>query len=243
MPRKIVFPWMAFLVFVGLGKPGEWWEEKPCTHWSLKQTIEFLNSSPWISKGNGYFQQNPLAIVNYQARLISAKPVREAFLRLNVLNAKVVSVKEIDAATAAEESQKRMQSLAASYPNDMLVKGDEKHLVIAVSLKILALGIFGIKSSQEDFGSDELLNVDKSKLIANTNLATNTGKRVALEYYGPPERKLAGALYYFPRNLPDGTPLVSSGDKELRFETVINKRRVRVKFDLSKMTYNGKLEI
>jgi hypothetical protein len=37
--------------------------------------------------------------------------------------------------------------------------------------------------------------------------------------------------------------LFSSMDKELQFETVINKRRVRVKFDLSKMKYKGKLEI
>ena len=243
MPRKPVFLCLAFLGFAVWAKPIEWWEEKPSAQWSLAQTMDFLENSPWVGKSDGYFRQNPLAIINYQARLITAKPVREAFLRLNVLAAKVVSIREINVATAAEESQKRMQNLVASYPNDLLIKGDEEHLIIAVSFRILSLGIFGVKSSREDFADDELLNVDKSKLVRNTSLGTNTGKRVALETYRPPERKLAGATYYFPRNLPDGSSLISSGDKDLRFETVINKRQVRVKFDLSKMTYNGKLEI
>ncbi len=50
-------------------------------------------------------------------------------------------------------------------------------------------------------------------------------------------------MYYFPRNLPDGKPLVAPGDKELRFETLIDKRQVKIKFDLGKMRYKGKLEI
>jgi hypothetical protein len=74
-------------------------------------------------------------------------------------------------------------------------------------------------------------------------LATKTGKRVELTNYQSPGTGAAGALYFFPRNLPDGTPLVTAPDKELLFETVINKRQVKIKFDLDKLKYKGKLEI
>ena len=34
----------------------------------------------------------------------------------------------------------------------------------------------------------------------------------------------------------------SNSERELRFQTLINGKRVNVKFDLRKMTYKGKLE-
>jgi hypothetical protein len=182
-------------------------------------------------------------MVHYQARILTAKPVREAFLRLNVLNPKVVTAKSIQAATAADELQDRMHALLASHPNDLLVKGNEKNLIIAVSQKVRTLGISGITSEQEVFHSDELSNVDQSKLAAITSLATNTGKKVELADYRPPDSRQAGATYYFPRNLPDGAPLVSGSDKELIFETVINQKQVKIKFDLGKLKYKGKFEI
>ena len=70
-----------------------------------------------------------------------------------------------------------------------------------------------------------------------------------------------GAKYYFPRKLPDGTPLVTPADKEIRFETMITlnegttltgdqlgveierEDRIWMQFDLRKMVFEGKLEI
>ena len=145
---------IAFSIALCLAKSGEWWEEKPIAQWSNKQVNEFLNTSPWVSSSQGYFQQaswvsgsdvknrqSPVVMVHYQARILTAKPVREAFLRLYVLNPKVVTAKSIQAATAAEELQDRMHALLASHPNDLLVKGNEKHLILAVSQKIRTLGI------------------------------------------------------------------------------------------------------
>jgi hypothetical protein len=243
MNRKIAFLCLALLVLCSAAQSGEWWEEKPSSDWSLDQTVELLNHSPWVGQGAGYFRQLPLAAVHYQARIISARPVREAFLRLNALNANVINVREIGKSTATEEMRKRMMGLAAAYPDDLLVKGDDKHVIIAVSLKVKALGITGPKGVQEDFDSDELLEVDQSKLSAGTILRTNAGKRVKLELFKDPGKSRAGSTYYFPRNLPDGIPLVSAEDRELYFETVINKRQVSVKFDLSKMKYQGRLEL
>jgi hypothetical protein len=245
--RYLGLLFIAFSAALCLARSGEWWEEKPIAQWSNKQVNEFLNSSPWISSSQGYFLQAPrqalVVMVHYQARILTAKPVREAFLRLNVLNPKVVTAKSIQAATAADELQDRMHALLASHPNDLLVKGNEKNLIIAVSQKVRTLGISGITSEQEVFHSDELSDVDQSKLAASTSLATNTGKKVDLADYRPPDTRQAGATYYFPKNLPDGIPLVSGSDKELIFETVINQKQVKIKFDLGKLKYKGKLEI
>ena len=68
-----------------------------------------------------------------------------------------------------------------------------------------------------------------------------------------------GPSFYFPRKLPDGSPLVVLGDKEVRFETQIQlfdilpqqswtprqsrTDRVHGRFKLQKMIFEGKLEI
>jgi hypothetical protein len=254
--NRMTLLFLAFSAFLCLAKSGEWWEEKPVTQWSNEQVYEFLNTSPWVSGSQGYFQQAPwvggtdgrdrkapMITVYYQARILSAKPVREAFLQLHVLNPAVVTAKSIQPATAAEELRNRLQELVASYPDDLLVKGDDRHVIIAVSQKVRSLGIFGARSEQEVFCSDELSNVDQSKIVVITSLATNTGKRAELADYQPPGTKQPGAMYFFPRNLPDGTPLIKDGDQELLFETVINGRQVSLKFDLGKLKYKGKLEI
>jgi hypothetical protein len=254
--NRIALLFLAFSAFLCLAKSGEWWEEKPVTRWSNEQVYEFLNTSPWVSGSQGYFLQAPwvsgtdgrdrkapVITVYYQARILSAKPVRDAFLQLHVLNPAVVTAKSIQTATAAEELRNRLQELLVSYPDDPLVKGDEKRVIIAVSQKIRSLEIFGAKSEQEIFRGDELSDVDQSRVVVVTRLATNAGKHAELADYRPPGTKQPGAMYFFLRNLPDGTPLVTDSDKELLFETVINGRQLSFKFDLGKMKYRGRLEI
>jgi hypothetical protein len=70
----------------------------------------------------------------------------------------------------------------------------------------------------------------------------DTGKRLKVFDYIPPGADRLGAKILFQRILPDGTPFIAPGDKELRFETRINKMKIKVKFDLRKMLYKGKLE-
>ena len=108
--------------------------------------------------------------------------------------------------------------------------------------QIRSLGILGEKIEQDSFSCDELADIDASSLVPVTRLATNAGKRVELSSYQPPGSRGAGALYYFPRILPDGTPLIAQSDRELVFETVINKKKLKIKFDLGKLKYKGKIE-
>ena len=93
----------------------------------------------------------PVITVYYQARILSAKPVREAFLQLNAIESEPWSPQRAsEPATAAEELQNRLQELLASYPDDLLVKGDDRHMIIGVSQKIRTVGILGARSEQGD---------------------------------------------------------------------------------------------
>ncbi len=105
-----------------------------------------------------------------------------------------------------------------------------------------------------------LMKLRTTDLTHNTSLTTDTGKGVFLVRYDPPGQDDLWAKYYFPRNLPDGNPLLSQRDKEIRFETSITlledaqpafqsgsasqrTDRIWMQFNLRKMIFEGRLEI
>jgi hypothetical protein len=87
-------------------------------------------------------------------------------------------------------------------------------------------------------------------LASRTFLSTDGGKKVALAKYDSLGENGYGVKFYFPRTLPDGTPLVAAANKEIRFDTllVLPKERspetksiaVNAKWDLKKMVLGGK---
>jgi len=138
-----------------------------------------------------------------------------------------------------------------AHPDDIRVRGDEQHIIVALSIRVpeiycassTPIETFPLpRNWLEEPKADELSRIDRSTLIAQTSLKTNTN-RVALARYELPGPDGLGAKYYFPRKLASGAPLIAAGDKELTFETRINKSKVRAKFDLKKMSYSGKPEI
>jgi hypothetical protein len=142
-----------------------------------------------------------------------------------------------------EMEQARLKKFIASNPNSSIVQGDEEHIILSFIVpspgkpspkNILAWG--------EDHSDEAFSAIDSSKLIANTSLETDSGKRIKIFRYEPPGTDRLGAKFFFKRKLPDGSPFITSGDKELRFETRLNDRKLKLKFDLRKMIYKGKLE-
>ena len=99
------------------------------------------------------------------------------------------------------------------------------------------------QSWREEPRPNELMDLQLSDWTGHTILSTETGRSVEIVRYDPPGLDMLGAKFYFPSRLPDGTPLVANGGKELRFETRINGKSVKAKFDLRKMRYQGRLEI
>jgi hypothetical protein len=200
----------------------------------------------------------------YHARLLTAKPVREALLRLISLGitGATVDAKDFDPEGKTQKEQERVEEFVKLNPNDLRVRGNGLYIIIGVTLKEAYWGWTKEESYQSDpisqphydpkagpylfyrerVKGDELSNVDLSKIYADTSLSVSAGRRVDLVRYNPPDADRLGAKFFFPRNLPDGTSFIRTDDKELWFKTRLNGVNVRVKFNLDKMSYKGRVE-
>jgi hypothetical protein len=239
----------------------KWWEDKPYMQWSGKEIFLILTESPWARQ---HIANPHPDLVIYQFNLLTARPVREAFLRsLSLKPEKSVQVGELDkngdivntdtglivqipvhpdSSPGQESEQRRLKEFIASNSNNLLVKGDEEHIVVSLCLRILGNRSWFWIFTDDDH-STELVAIDPSKLTAVTRLETDTGKTAMLCRYERPGSDNLGAKFFFKRQLADGSPLVATKDKELWFITHLDGREVKVKFDLRKMMYKGKLEL
>lgn len=235
----------------------QWWQKRPYLEWSTQETTLILDYSPWVALAPAGVRQEthsgrPLrgggrsgrgVNVHYQFRLLTARPIREAFVRMLCLNRDVihpyVNLRDLATPSSPEEQQKCPDKWISSHPNTPITAGQEKYIIIAVNLRI---GIFGSLEWREEPEGQELSNTDTLDLTNSAKLITNSKRKVSLFNYKPPGPDWLGLLLFFPRDLPDGKPLIAPSDKGLYFEAQINRKKVRVRFDLAKMVYKGKLE-
>jgi len=194
------------------------------------------------------------SLINYRVRLLTARPIREAFLSELSFSAhthqdfssqQTVNVERMKGGDLVSARQARLQQFLAEHPGGTLVDGDERRIIVALTLTQFTRNEAPHKSSDwaEQPRPSDLLEIHTADLTGTTILSTDTGKRVALIQYDRPGTDMLGAKFYFPRTLPDGAPLIGDRDRELRFETRINGKEIKVKFDLRKMRYKGKVEL
>lgn len=201
----------------------------------------------------------------YVVRLLTARPVREAMLQIvSQMPGMVVSLDEFNKSDV-EVREERLRKFIASNPTSVVVKGDEEHIIISMMLisrarppflqedhiiaqvagplgsMIMYRNPFQILLLQYQH-STQPSKLTLSKLIAGTSLETDTGKRMRISGYIPSDAKGLGAQFIFKRRMPDSTSFITADDKELRFKTRVDDRKIRIKFDLKKMIYKGKLE-
>jgi len=258
MPLNRLLLWML-LIFVGSAAAGEWWDDKPYTEWAAEQTEKILNSSPWVvlcpaepPKQTAGFVRALYVPVYYQVRLLTARPVREGFLRMISLGlpGAAVDIENISGRYAkVEDDRNYMQEFLKSHPNDLRVKADERHIVLCVTLKIAVLEPSPVirtasvyPNYQELTNAGQLSNIYPSRIHKDTSLTTGSGERIPLLDYAMPGADRLGMKFYFPRHSPDGKPLVAAGARELVFQTRMNDTMIKAKFDLRKMLYKSKLE-
>lgn len=285
MPQKLSTSILLALLFTGILVAKNWWEKKPYMEWSVAEVDRMLNESPWVAVSvRGLFRdQHPTDPYpdNWRIVLLTALPVREAYLRRLSFHDDVgakpdfqtsVPVNAAKTRPEPEEAQYRLQRFMALYPDDIRVRGDEHQIVVGMSVThymppvspigggierssdvtgITAAG--GGKTSVptdltrqpwvEDTSPGELMALQLPDLLRETFLSTQTGRRVEILRYDRPSLDMLGAKLYFSRTLPDGRPLITDKDRELRFETRINGKSIKAKFDLKKMRYKRKLEI
>lgn len=218
-----------------------WWDSKPYTAWSKDEVTNMLDKSPWGTVYNhsvervGHIRTNGDTVsgtesaydkLSFHIAFVTSKPVRMALARRALL---------ADPASAGKTDWGKYIDQEDPQNIEVVV-----NLTAAPMDSAIALAV-----------SQALDGLKVSDLAPKTFLSTDGGKKVALAKYDSLGENGYGVAFYFPRNLPDGSPLVASSNKEIRFDTMIPLPKMDVtelksiavtaKWDLKKMTYNGKL--
>jgi hypothetical protein len=153
--------------------------------------------------------------VHYRVRLLSAKPIRAAFVRM------------IEIQGAPPE---RVALLRTFVDRDF---GD--YIVVTITMD-------GNDKKRMGTVLTEISSVDAEALKTVTYLERKDGKRVALMEYRAPTQDGLGAKFVFPR-MPGGKPFIEADSGEVRFATEVGKAlKINKRFKVSEMMYDGKLE-
>jgi hypothetical protein len=211
---------------------------KPWKQWSQAEAQKVLTDSPWAhpqvdmeladpntlnrSKVVGVGNEDARTRLNeervaYYIRIYSARPVRQAYIRLLQLKRK-----NIDPETLA-----RMNDFAEKKPEDSIV---------------VAVNVDGPDTKPIEKVMQVLRTQSTGTLRSDSYLERSDGKRVYLTEYVPPGRDGVGARFVFPRKL-DGQPFLTSKFATIRF---ISELGSSIKFDMlfkvKEMIVDGELE-
>jgi hypothetical protein len=160
---------------------------------------------------------NQAIAVNYHVRLLSAKPVRQAFMRVIELTQK----------TPDEEL---IGGLRSFVDRDF-----SEFIVVAVTFDSTDGRYSG--PALQAFASS-----NAGKLKNNTYLERKDGKRVFLMQYHPPISDGLGAKFIFPR-VVDEKKFVNVDTGSFRFYSEVTSQiKLNVTFKTSDLMYNGKFE-
>jgi len=159
-------------------------------------------------------EQKAVMSLRYYVRLLSAKPIRAAFVRM------------IELQGAPPE---RVAQLRPFVDRDF---GD--YIVVTISMD----------GDRKRMGPvmQELIGGDPAVLKSTTYLERKDGKRVALMDYRAPIQDGLGAKFVFPR-MVEGKPFIDANSGEIRFATELGKTvKISRRFKVTEMMYDGKLE-
>jgi len=244
---KTAFAFLLMLVLLApLAIDANQKEKKPWSEWTQKEAEKILNDSPWSQIQNDtdtsemFFQptadpraagarapnsdarlaqgaSNQATNLKYGVRFFSARPVRQAFIRMIQLRQKDLTPDVIE----------RMKNFAELPATDSII--------IAVTIE---------GTDKRSLGHVmQLFNSASSGTLKNTSyLERNDGKRIFLEEYVPPGKDGFGARFIFLRMTNEQlflTPEVS----DVRFVAELgNEVKLNMRFKVSEMLMDGKLE-
>ena len=160
--------------------------------------------------------KNSAMSVKFRIRLLSAKPIREAFARM------VLSSQQSPPAELTQQLQ------------GFIDRDFSEYVVVAVTVEASDRRYSGpIAQAFTSATADILKNT--------TYLERKDGKRLFLMDYRPPGTDGMGAKFVFARAV-DGKPFIGEGDS-VRFVSEFNEKlKLNARYKISEMTYNGKLE-
>jgi hypothetical protein len=160
---------------------------------------------------------NQAISINYHVRLLSAKPVRQAFMRVIELTQKTPDKELLD-------------GLRSFVERDF-----GEFIVVAVAFDSTDGRYSG--PALQAFASGTL-----GTLKNRTYLERKDGKRVFLMEYHPPINDGLGAKFIFPR-IVDEKKFITADTGSFRFYSeVTNQLKLNISYKTSELMYNGKLE-
>ena len=221
-------------------------QKKSWTEWSEKDAEKMLSDSPWakiqketdtselffrptadprtagsrVPNANARLEQgatNQATNVNYGIRFFSARPVRQAFMRMIQLRQKNL---EPDVLT-------RMKDFAELQSNESII--------IAVTIE---------GSDKRSLGKlMQIIDSAATGTLKNTTyLERNDGKRLFLAEYVPPGKDGFGARFIFPR-VVDERPFLTTDFSDVRFVSEFGTEvKLNMRFKISDMMLDGHLE-
>jgi len=208
---------------------------KPWKEWSKTDAQKILSKSPWAQQqvDQDFIEKNPLRPnsidsetdarlkqnegMTYSIRFFSARPVRQAFIRILQLQKKDLT----------PEMLERLNTFAEA-PSD-------KYIVVAVTVENPDANLLG-KAMQI------VRNATTTRIKNTTYLERGDGKRVFIEEYTPPGSDGFGARFIFPRML-DGKPFLGPEHTLVRFVSELDSSiKLRMDYKVKEMMLNGQLE-
>ena len=219
--------------------------DKPWQEWSKKDAQKILDDSAWgqtqtetdvsemfytpttqSGRGTSSSRQvqgatNQPINVNFHIRFFTARPIRQAFARLMIINQPNLDKGTIERLT--------------TFTN---LRSDQ-WIIVAVGYDANDQRFSG--PVMQAFGS-----ATTETLKNNTYLERKDGTKNFLNEYVPPGKDGFGARFIFPRNV-DGQPFVTVDSGEVRFyseypTTGTNKLKLNMRFKVADMIANGQLE-
>lgn len=216
-------------------------KNKPWTQWTVNDAEKILSESGWAQTYSemdttestwstasrpidGKGAVNQATGVNFHIMFLSAKPIRQAYLRLAELR---------PSQTTPQQLEKMRQFVDTKY---------EKTIVIAVTYD-------GKDQRFTNPVFQAFTSAITSTLKNNTYLDIKGGKRIFLQEYQPvvPGEGL-GSKFIFPR-LVDDQPIITAKTGDVRFyaefpQLTGNNPQVKLdmRFNVSKFMYEGMLE-
>lgn len=248
MKRNIFGVALAFVLLSTLATTMAQKYDKKWTEWSKKDAQDVLEKSPWAQtqtetdvseqmysptsdprlQGNRKTSNddtretqgatNQATNVKYHVRFFSARPIREALIRLMELG---------QPTKPTEDATARMHSFAegkaeASIIVTVTIEGNDQRSVNPV-MQALNSSVIGT-------------------LKNNCYLQRADGKQLFLEEYYPPGKDGFGARFVFLR-MPDEKPFIDATSKEIRFFAEVNSNiKIDRRFKVADMMYQGALE-
>jgi len=236
----LVLAAVAVETVTGQKQPKSWKE------WSKKDAEKMLSDSPWAHlqvdtdlsemfyqpttdartsggrapNANSRLEQgatNQETKLTFGIRFFSARPVRQAFIRMIQLQKKDLEPDVVD----------RMNKYAELPSADSI---------------IIAVTIEGTDKRSLGKAMQVIESAATGTLKNTTYLERNDGKRVFLEEYLPPGKDGFGARFIFPR-IVDERPFLSTDFNDVRFVSEFGTSiKLNMRFKVSDMMLDGKLE-